>query len=135
MNKEKKESFSLPCGFIPPHALADADRSEAVLVAFSGGADSTALLHIVSSHAAKNGYRVYAAHLNHSIRGAEADRDEEFCKRFCEHLGITFFSEKIDVPHLAKEEKTILFFSLQCLYMLFAFAISQICRQFELKEP
>ena len=105
MDKEKKESLSLPCGFISPHGLADALRSTSVLVAFSGGADSTALLHILHRHSVKNGYRVYAAHLNHAIRGDEADRDEDFCRHFCEELGITFFSEKIDVPRLAKEEK------------------------------
>ena len=42
--------------------------------------------------------------------------------------------EEVKQEKWGKEEKTILCFSLQCLYTLFAFAISQICRQFELLD-
>ena len=105
MDKAKKENLSLPRGFIPPHSLAGLDEGSSVLVALSGGADSTSLLHIICKCAKKYGYKLYAAHLNHSIRGAEADRDEEFCRRLCDRLGVTFFSKKIDVPRLARETK------------------------------
>ena len=44
---------------------------EAVLVALSGGADSTALLRALLLL----GYPVRAFHLNHCLRGAEAERD------------------------------------------------------------
>lgn len=105
MDKAKKENLSLPKGFVPPHILAGLDESSSVLVALSGGADSTALLHMICKCAASHGFRVYAAHLNHSIRGAEADRDESFCNDLCKRLGVTFFSTKIDVPRLARETK------------------------------
>ncbi len=56
------------------------ETSENVLVALSGGADSTALLLSLR----ELGYPVRAFHLNHCLRGAESDRDEAFCRRLCE---------------------------------------------------
>ena len=71
-----------------------------VVVGVSGGADSVALLHILH----RLGYSVTAAHLNHSIRGAEADGDEAFVKALCKKLGIKCVTQKTDVPALAKEK-------------------------------
>ncbi|MBR6515040.1 MAG: tRNA lysidine(34) synthetase TilS [Clostridia bacterium] len=70
-----------------------------IAVAFSGGADSTALLDILH----KAGYRPSAIHVNHMIRGAEADGDEEFCRCFCKERNIPFFCHRIDVPAEAKK--------------------------------
>lgn len=72
---------------------------ETVAVAFSGGADSTALLDILH----KSGIKVSAIHVNHMIRGAEADGDEEFCRKFCKERDIPFFCHRIDVPREAKK--------------------------------
>lgn len=77
------------------------DGVKSVLVGFSGGADSTVLLTFLSR---VGDIKVYAAHVNHMIRGAEADRDEEFAREYCRKLGVTFFSERIDVPGIAKEK-------------------------------
>jgi len=78
-------------------AQMGADR-EKVLVAFSGGADSTALLCLMWDISKNNPTRVYAMHVNHGIRGAEADGDERFCREFCREHGIEFFSTFVDVP-------------------------------------
>lgn len=72
---------------------------DSVAVAFSGGADSTALLDILY----KKGYKVSAIHVNHMIRGTEADADEAFCRRFCKERDIPFFCHRIDVPAEAKK--------------------------------
>lgn len=82
--------------------LSHGDR---VVVGLSGGADSVCLTHILNS--LKNEYSVelIAAHVNHGIRGAEADRDEKFCREFCENSGIEFHVLKADIPALAKEKK------------------------------
>ena len=74
-------------------------ENERVLVGFSGGADSVALLDTMHRLLPGN---VYAFHVNHMIRGKEADEDELFCKNFCEKKGIPFGSEHIDVPALAR---------------------------------
>jgi len=71
-----------------------------VIVGVSGGADSVALLHILH----RLGYPLIAAHLNHCIRGAEADEDEAFVKELCAKLGIKCVAAKNDVPALAKEK-------------------------------
>ena len=74
---------------------------EGVVVGFSGGADSSALLHYLKDRSSC----LVAVHINHMIRGAEADRDEAFCKSVCEKYGVDFLSFKIDVPRLAKERR------------------------------
>lgn len=74
-----------------------------LLVGFSGGADSSALLHILKNHT--SGIKIYAFHVNHMIRGEEADRDEEFCRNFCNALNVPLFVERLDIPSLSKEEK------------------------------
>jgi len=71
-----------------------------VIVGVSGGADSVALLHILH----RLGYPLIAAHLNHGIRGAEADGDEQFVKDLCAKLGVECVTQKTDVPALAKEK-------------------------------
>lgn len=81
------------------------NKGERILVALSGGPDSICLLHILYKIMDKFGIKLYAAHLNHCIRGEEADKDEEYCRKFCENLGISFFSKKVDVELLAKTER------------------------------
>ncbi len=76
-----------------------------VTVALSGGADSMALLHLLFSMRESLGISLYAAHLNHMIRGEEALRDERFVRTQCEKLGIPLFCERADVPLYAKEHK------------------------------
>lgn len=72
------------CGVEPPAVL---------LCALSGGADS-----IVLTHCAKAlGYQVYAAHLNHRLRGDESTRDEQFVRNFCVSYGIPLAVESVDI--------------------------------------
>jgi len=90
-------------GFVPPHTVTDCSPNASVLVAFSGGPDSRTLLDLLVTDAQQKGYPLYAAHLNHGIRGEEADRDEEFCKQVADAYGIELFCHRADVPALAKE--------------------------------
>ncbi|MDD6483215.1 MAG: tRNA lysidine(34) synthetase TilS [Clostridiales bacterium] len=77
---------------------------DSVLVALSGGADSTALLHSLFTMSKELGIKVFAAHVNHCIRGEEADRDEGFCLDLCAGLGIECYVKKADVRGIAKEK-------------------------------
>ena len=83
----------------------DSFNAGGVLVALSGGADSVCLLDLLVT--AKNEgnfpHKIAAAHLNHCLRGDEADRDEEFCKKLCEKYGVKLYSARADVNALAKE--------------------------------
>ena len=78
-------------------------KGDRVLCALSGGGDSVALLHILLELSQKLGFSVCAAHFNHRIRGAEADRDEEFSRSLCESLSVPFLSGSEDVPMLANQ--------------------------------
>ena len=74
-----------------------------VLVGFSGGADSSCLLLLLLPWCRENGVVLEAVHVNHGIRGEEADADERFCRERCESLGIPFHARRVDVPALARE--------------------------------
>lgn len=78
------------------------DKSR-VLVAVSGGADSVCLLHILCGMRKTHGYKIYAAHLNHGIRGDEAARDEDYVKSLCDSLNVKLFVRYEDVTAAAKE--------------------------------
>jgi len=77
--------------FAEDHSLlTGVDR---VLVGFSGGADSTALL-VVLRELHPN---VTAVHLQHGLRGSDADADVEWCERFCEARSIPFERHDLEV--------------------------------------
>ncbi|MBQ7595174.1 MAG: tRNA lysidine(34) synthetase TilS [Clostridia bacterium] len=75
-----------------------------VVVGLSGGADSCALLHILCSLKDEYSLNITAAHVNHGIRGEEAQRDELFSQDFCKKLGVEFRVLHCNVPALAKEK-------------------------------
>ena len=87
--------------FTSPHRLSGMPPDTPLLVAFSGGADSRLLLELTVRWARRNGAPVTAAHLHHGIRGAEADRDQAFCRDTAARLGVRFVTRRVDVPALA----------------------------------
>ena len=62
--------------YITENSLVSKD--ETILVGFSGGADSMCLLHILKTLS----YKVSAIHINHGIRGIEAERDQKAAEEF-----------------------------------------------------
>ncbi len=75
-----------------------------IVVGFSGGADSICLLHILNSLENDINVNLIAVHVNHGIRGDEADSDMDFCSKYCNDFGIEFKSVKINC--LDESEKT-----------------------------
>ena len=67
--------------FCREHRLLE--PGDRVICAVSGGADSMALLWCLYLLREQMGLHLSAAHLNHGLRGAESDRDEDFVRRFC----------------------------------------------------
>ena len=89
-------------------AIADysmIQKGDRVVVALSGGADSVALLHLLNSIKEKYSFTLFACHLNHMIRGEEAQRDENFVSNLCKNLNVELFVKSEDVIKIAKEEK------------------------------
>ena len=91
---------------MPSHGLEairfDDARGRHLLVALSGGADSVALLTLLCARREADDLTLTAAHFHHGIRGAEADRDAEFCRELCARLGVQHIEGRGDVPALAR---------------------------------
>ncbi len=62
-------------------------RDVTMLVAVSGGADSTALARGLSQLSVTGEGRLVIAHFNHALRGAESDGDQAFVEQLAEELG------------------------------------------------
>ncbi|MFO7444842.1 MAG: tRNA lysidine(34) synthetase TilS [Ignavibacteriaceae bacterium] len=80
-------------------------KGDRVLVALSGGPDSVFLLYLFHKYKKKFDISISAFHLNHQIRGKEADKDEKFCRKMCADLSISFFPSSWDVKKIAREKK------------------------------
>jgi len=80
---------------------------KSVLLAVSGGADSTALLHVMAALRADGvlPIEIRCAHINHQLRGAEAQRDQDFVVEQCRKLNIVVITERIDVRGYARAKK------------------------------
>ncbi len=78
---------------------------ETVLVAVSGGADSTALLNLLFEQRQALGISLHVAHLNHLLRKGEAELDVKFVEGLAQRLGLPVTVEVVDVAALAKEAK------------------------------
>lgn len=72
------------------HEYGMIEPGDTVTVAFSGGADSVALLWVLRALAPRLGINLRAAHFHHGIRGAEAERDADFCQRLCASWNLPF---------------------------------------------
>lgn len=84
-----------------------------VILMVSGGADSMALLHMAATepldlgdgaglaHIAKE--RLHVLHVNHLLRGEDADADQHFVQETCGSLGIPCTALRVDVAKLAQE--------------------------------
>ena len=76
------------------------------LLAVSGGADSTALIHVLSAlqRTGVPANTFHCAHLNHELRGRQAERDEQFVVEKASELGIEMTVERRDVLRMARAE-------------------------------
>jgi tRNA(Ile)-lysidine synthase len=79
------------------------NKGDKIIIAVSGGPDSICMLHILNSLKQKYDMELFAAHVNHCLRGDDADKDEEYVKDMCNDMGISFYSKKIDLNKYAED--------------------------------
>ncbi|MGN1456724.1 MAG: tRNA lysidine(34) synthetase TilS [Acutalibacteraceae bacterium] len=80
-------------------------KNDTVVVGLSGGADSTALLHFLLSIKEEYNLRIIACHINHMLRGAEADSDENFVRKICNDNSVELRVLRVDVHKEAQKRK------------------------------
>lgn len=101
----------------PRRGQVDSQRrgqaTEPVILMVSGGADSMALLHMAVTEPLDLGdgtglahvtqERLHVLHVNHLLRGADADADQYFVQETCDSLGVPCTALRVDVAKLAQE--------------------------------
>jgi len=94
--RKKVEKFIAEQGLLAP--------GDKIVVAFSGGADSMALLDILARLAAFP-LQLVLAHMNHCLRGDESDGDELFAMNMAQKYALPLEISRVDVKALAAEQK------------------------------
>ena len=77
---------------------------KSVAVGVSGGADSMCLIDVLLKIKDEYGLTLKAVHVNHNIRGEEAQRDENHVRDYCEKNNVDLLVFDIDVPKLSKKQ-------------------------------
>ena len=76
-----------------------------VVTGVSGGADSVCLLHVLKQLAKEISFSITAVHVNHMLRGCEADKDESFVSALCDEWEIPIRIFREDVKALSEKER------------------------------
>lgn len=79
------------------------NKGEGIILGVSGGADSVCLLTVLNELKGLFNTELYVVHVNHGIRGIEADNDEKYVESLCSSMGIWFRAYRYDVPSLAEK--------------------------------
>ncbi|MFV0362595.1 MAG: tRNA lysidine(34) synthetase TilS [Suipraeoptans sp.] len=82
--------------------IEDGDK---VIIGLSGGPDSMCLLHILLELSKKLKFEIYCIHINHMIRGEEANLDEAFVENICKQSNVLIKTVSRNVVAYAKEKK------------------------------
>ena len=78
---------------------------DCVITGVSGGADSVCLLFVLLELQKEIGFRMVAVHVNHGLRGQEADEDEAYVRQLCEEHGVLYETYFRNVELIAKNRK------------------------------
>jgi tRNA(Ile)-lysidine synthase len=76
--------------------------ASAIAVAYSGGLDSSVLLHLARDYAASHGIKLFAFHIHHGI-SPNADDWLTHCRRECDRLGVAFDARRVK---LSKQDES-----------------------------
>ncbi len=82
-------------------------KGDTLVVGYSAGPDSTALLHLLMNFSSKMELDVIAAHLNHGIRGSESDADERMARKVCDRWNIPLETDSLPQGNLKSEDESL----------------------------
>lgn len=80
------------------------DIGDTLIVGVSGGPDSMCLLNILVAIKEEYKLSIIAAHINHGLRGKEADDDEKYVEDYCSDKGIIFRAIKVNADEIARQK-------------------------------
>ena len=81
------------------------EKDDVVIAGVSGGADSVCLLFILCRLQERLGFQVKVCHVNHGLRGREADADEEYVRNLCASMNVPCRIFREDVELIAVKRK------------------------------
>lgn len=79
------------------------EKGDSIVSAISGGSDSVFMLEMLLAIKSDYELNIIVCHVNHGLRGAEAQRDEDFVKKLAEKNGLIYEVEHIDMAGYARE--------------------------------
>ena len=87
--------------YIDKHNMIN--RGDRVILGLSGGPDSVCLFFVLLALKEEYGISIQAIHVNHMIRGADADEDEHYVRSLCLEYDVPLQVLRIDIPKHAKK--------------------------------
>ncbi|WP_338946428.1 tRNA lysidine(34) synthetase TilS [Fusobacterium canifelinum] len=79
------------------------ENNDTIVVGFSGGPDSVFLVEMLKKLQYFFNFKIYLVHINHLLRGEDADADENFSFEYAKKNNLEIFIKKIPVKEIAKE--------------------------------
>jgi len=74
-------------------------RNYKIIIGFSGGPDSTALLCVLKYFSSNYRLKLLAAHINYNLRGENSIQDEKFCRSLCDSLSIHLVVKNVQLEN------------------------------------
>lgn len=81
------------------------EKEDKVIVGVSGGADSICLLFVLLELQKSIPFEIIVVHVNHGLRGLDADEDEAYVKKICEEQDLLCVTYSENVELIAKNRK------------------------------
>lgn len=79
------------------------NKNDNIVIGLSGGPDSMALLYVLLEVQKDLEFNIHIVHINHGVRGAEADADQLFVQRKAEELSLPYYTKNVDMVRYGKE--------------------------------
>ena len=79
------------------------ENNDIIIVGFSGGPDSVFLVEMLKKLKNFINFKIYLVHINHLLRGEDADSDENFSIEYAKTNNLEIFIKRIPVKEIAKE--------------------------------